>query len=101
MESKKQKNDSLNNANEEKEISVRKKIFGKLFVVMIISLIIYEYYIFCIEIKFKHLLTSRNINFELFSLLIFHILLFLMIWSLLITMNTHPGEIPLYWVFLR
>jgi len=31
-------------------------------------------------------------------LLVFHILFFMMIWSLLVTMITHPGEIPLYWV---
>jgi len=30
----------------------------------------------------------------------FHILLLMMTWSLLVTMNTHPGEIPLYWVNL-
>jgi len=29
----------------------------------------------------------------------FHILLLMMLWSLLITMYTHPGEIPLYWGF--
>jgi palmitoyltransferase len=25
--------------------------------------------------------------------------MFMMLWSLIITMNTHPGEIPLYWGF--
>jgi len=23
----------------------------------------------------------------------------MMLWSLIVTMNTHPGEIPLYWVY--
>jgi len=32
-------------------------------------------------------------------LFIFHMLLLMMLWSLLVTMNTHPGEIPLYWGF--
>jgi hypothetical protein len=30
---------------------------------------------------------------------IFHVLLIMMIWSLFATINTHPGEIPLYWGF--
>ena len=32
-------------------------------------------------------------------LIIFHISMFMMLWSLIVTMNTHPGEIPLYWGF--
>ncbi len=35
----------------------------------------------------------------LILLFIFHVLLLMMIWSLIITINTHPGEIPLYWGF--
>jgi hypothetical protein len=31
-------------------------------------------------------------------LFFFHILMILLIWTLGVTMNTHPGEIPLYWV---
>jgi hypothetical protein len=38
-------------------------------------------------------------NLMAFFLVTFHILLFMMLWSLLVTMNTHPGEIPLYWGF--
>jgi len=40
-------------------------------------------------------------NFRLGSLVGFHILLFMMLWSLIITMNIHPGEIPLYWVSIN
>ena len=99
METKQDKNENLKKVNAEKESSVSKKIYSKVFVMFIISLILFEYYIYCFEIKFKNF-TSKNLNYELFSIFIFHTLLFLMIWSLLITMNTHPGEIPLYWVII-
>lgn len=99
MEIKKGNSESLKTSGEEKESSMKKKLYGKVFVVMIVLLIIYEYYVYCFEIKYKRF-NYHNLNQELFIVLIFHILLFMMIWSLLVTMNTHPGEIPLYWVKL-
>jgi hypothetical protein len=97
MEIKKGNSESLKTPSEEKDSSIKKKLYGKLFVVMIVILIIYEYYVYCFEVKYRNL-NSRNMNKELFIVFIFHLLLFMMIWSLLVTMNTHPGEIPLYWV---
>jgi len=41
---------------------------------------------------------EQTINFRTFSVIGFHILYFMMLWCLIVTMNTHPGEIPLYWV---
>lgn len=41
----------------------------------------------------------KNINLIGTLLFFFHFLLLMMLWSLIVTMNTHPGEIPLYWGF--
>jgi hypothetical protein len=41
----------------------------------------------------------NNIPGTMSLLAIFHFFLLMMLWSLLVTMNTHPGEIPLYWGF--
>jgi hypothetical protein len=32
-------------------------------------------------------------------LVTFHVLLFIMLWCIITTMNIHPGEIPMYWGF--
>jgi palmitoyltransferase len=99
--------DSKANLNpEEKEMKAKRKYYGKIFVTLIFSLIFYEYYIYVYQIMWKKT-NSNLINFTLannyMSVLIclagFHLLLFMMIWSLIVTMVTHPGEIPLYWGF--
>ncbi len=47
---------------------------------------------------FKHTIDD-NYTSVLICIFIFHFLLFMMLWSLIVTMITHPGEIPLYWGF--
>jgi hypothetical protein len=85
----------------------RKKYFGHLFVSIIFIVIIFEYYVYVFEIYLKKILSKillildhslKEINSSVVILCIFHILLVLLLWSLGVTMNTHPGEIPLYWV---
>jgi hypothetical protein len=98
MDTKKYQNENLKQAMDEKELSARKKFFGKVFIFLILSLIIYEYYVYCFEVMYRNF-SPKNLNETLTKTFIFHFLLFMMVWSLLVTMNTHPGEIPLYWVF--
>jgi hypothetical protein len=85
----------------------RKKYFGHLFVFIIFCVIIFQYYVYVFEVYLKKILSNYTpnldcpydqINFPITILLIFHILLVFLLWSLGVTMNTHPGEIPLYWV---
>lgn len=45
------------------------------------------------------LILANNMYLITGCLATFHILLLLMLWSLIVTMNIHPGEIPLYWGF--
>ncbi len=55
MEIKKGNSESLKTPSEEKDSSIKKKLYGKLFVVMIVILIIYEYYVYCFEVKYRNL----------------------------------------------
>jgi hypothetical protein len=93
----------------------KKPYYGKTLVIVIVILIILEYYAYVLNrlenskgkinnlffTKYFHKYISGKYNDEnsnMIILVIFHILFFMMIWSLIVTMITHPGEIPLYWV---
>jgi hypothetical protein len=88
-------NDPLNNT---EDMKAKRRYYGKLFVFLIFSLIIYEYFIYVYQILWKKL-NAQNVYLISGLLFGFHYLLIMMLWSLIVTMNTHPGEIPLYWGF--
>lgn len=89
-----------NNIDDNLEGKGKRKISGKFLVCLIIIVIVYEYYTFIFWLK--PLEINRNNN-ELYSKIIiwiiYHILLFMMLWSFIVTMRTIPGFIPLYWGF--
>ena len=74
-----------------------KKMYGKLFIFLIISVICFEYWFYIFEVTFKSF-TRSNLIISLGNIMLFHFLLVMMLWCLIVTMTTHPGEIPIYWV---
>ena len=75
-----------------------KKYYGKLLITLILLVIIIQYYAYVYEVMFKHL-TSKNYLIIITLLIVFHIFLFMLMWSFFRAMNTKPGDIPLYWGF--
>jgi len=101
MDGKNNQNESLNRVNtpdkEEKESKGKRQYFGQLLVTSIVCFVSFQYYIYVYEIMYKST-TNKTAPLNITFLIIFHFLLFMLLWSLMVTMNTHPGEIPLYWV---
>lgn len=77
-----------------------KKAYGKFFIFLIIFVICFEYYYYVFEVSFKSFSQTKFIQ-HISQLIGFHFLLIMMLWCLITTMSTHPGEIPLYWVRLK
>ena len=75
-----------------------KKYYGKFLVFVVLTVLCIEYYIYVFEIMFNNL-TKDNSTKITALLIIFHILMFMLVWAFLTTMNTNPGEIPIYWGF--
>lgn len=96
-ESKVDKQDNSKVEKSEEDEEKKKKYYGHVLVFIIILVIIFEYYTYVFEIKLRNL-KSTNMIATGVCLVLFHIFFFLMLWSLIVTMGTHPGEIPLYWV---
>jgi palmitoyltransferase len=98
-------NNNINNANKEEtpddsgDGKAKKKISGKFLVGLIVMVILYQYYSYVFWLK--PLLAPGEDYFvsRIIILIIFHLLLFMMIWSFIVTMRTIPGFIPLYWGF--
>ena len=82
----------------DKQKKKEKKYYGKFLVFVVLSILSIEYYIYVFEIMFPNL---NNSNFYLITILLifFHILFLLVVCAFLATMNTNPGEIPIYWGF--
>ena len=76
----------------------QKTYYGKFLVFVILLVLLIEYYIYVFEIMLNNI-TKNNYKLIITLLFIFHILLSMLLWSFFITMNTNPGEIPIYWGF--
>ncbi len=87
-----------NNQNQEQTKKKQKRYHGKYFVVIVMVVLVIEYYSYTFHILLPNI-TKKNSNKIYLYLLIFNILVGIMLWAYFITMNTHPGEIPLYWGF--
>lgn len=77
----------------------KKRISGKVLIGLITFVIIYEYYIYVFLLYESNTKTLLSFSPKLLILLVYHILLFMMIWSFIVTTKTIPGVIPLYWGF--
>lgn len=77
----------------------KKRISGKILIGLITCVIVYEYYVYIFLIKQLSLVDVTKLSSKLYFIAIFHILLFMMLWCLIVTMKTIPGIIPLYWGF--
>ena len=75
-----------------------KKYYGKFLILIIFIIIIVEYYSYVFEVMIKYM-NQKNFSLIVTLLIIFHILVLLLLISFISTMNTNPGEIPLYWGF--
>lgn len=81
------------------EKTPKKRVSGKLLICLIICVIVYEYYVYVFLLKPITISQITGLSGRLFVLIFFHIFLFMMIWSFIVTMKTIPGVIPLYWGF--
>ena len=75
-----------------------KKYYGKFLILIIFIIIIVEYYSYVFEVMIKYM-NQKDFSLIVTLLIIFHILVLLLLISFISTMNTNPGEIPLYWGF--
>ena len=75
-----------------------KKYYGKFLILIIFIIICIEYYAYVFEVMIKYM-NQKNFYLIVTLLTIFHILLLFMLFAFVSTMNTNPGEIPLYWGF--
>ena len=78
---------------------VKKKMSGKFLITIICFTIIYNYYSFVFKLKPILKPNEENFTSRLIILIIYHYLLFMMIWAYIVTIRTIPGFIPLYWGF--
>lgn len=85
--------------NSEESDKGKKKISGKFLVALICFVICYQYYAYVFILKPIFDLRSEIFIERVIILSVFHLLLFMMIWSFIVTMRTIPGYIPLYWGF--
>lgn len=83
----------------QQEPKQKKRISGRILVFMITVLIAFEYYIYVFILNPLKKPQQEGFGLRLLLLALYHLLLFMMVWSLVVTMSTHPGEIPLYWGF--
>ena len=80
------------------QVKKKKQYYGKVFVGIIITVISIEYYCYVFEIMLGSL--NSNNKLTIFSLIfVFNFFLIMILWSFYTTMDTRPGEIPLYWGF--
>ena len=96
-------NNMLNNENPqendiEKTRKKSKRYHGRYFIAMVLSLVIIEYYFYIFQIILPNLNETNLINI-LIIIFFFNVIIIMMLWAYFITMNTHPGQIPLYWGF--
>ena len=96
-------NNMLNNENPqendiEKTRKKSKRYHGRYFIAMVLSLVIIEYYFYIFQIILPNL-NETNLIHILIIIFFFNVIIIMMLWAYFITMNTHPGQIPLYWGF--
>jgi hypothetical protein len=84
----------------------KKRYYGKILVGIIIFTMIYEYIVYVYMIKLNQLKRKTwfikldsNMYWIITELFFFHLFFLMMVWCYIVTMKTHPGEIPLYWGF--
>ena len=75
-----------------------KKYYGKFLILFIFIIISIEYYAYVFKVMIAYM-NQKNFYLIVTLLTIFHILLLLVLIAFIATMNTNPGEIPLYWGF--
>jgi len=75
-----------------------KKYYGKFLIFIIFVILCIEYYAYVFEVMIKYM-NQKNFYLIVTLLTIFHILVLLLLIAFISTMNTNPGEIPLYWGF--
>ena len=80
------------------QVKKKKQYYGKVFVGIIITVISIEYYCYVFEIMLGSL--NSNNKLTIFSFIfVFNFFVIMIFWSFYTTMDTRPGEIPLYWGF--
>ena len=79
--------------------SAKKRVSGRLLIMLITFVIVYEYYTYVFLLHPLSTNDLANLKPKVFLIVIFHLLLFMMLWCFIVTMKTIPGEIPLYWGF--
>lgn len=77
----------------------KKRVSGKLLICLIIGVIIYEYYVYVFLLKEANKEVFTRFSGKLICLILFHVILFMMVWCFIVTTKTIPGVIPLYWGF--
>jgi palmitoyltransferase len=80
----------------EKKRKKKKKYYGKLLIIIILIVLCIEYYAYVFEVMLKYM-TQKNFKLILTLLIVFHCLLLFLLMAFISTINTNPGEIPLYW----
>lgn len=92
----------MNPNNENAEADQKKKKesrwHGKYFIVIALSLIILAYLVY-IFLILKPLENNKISVVKIIVFSIFSFLTGLVLWAYFVVMNTHPGQIPLYWGF--
>ena len=81
-----------------KDKKKEKKYYGKFLILFIFIIISIEYYSYVFKVMIAYM-NQKNFYLIVTLLTIFHILLLLVLIAFIATMNTNPGEIPLYWGF--
>lgn len=78
----------------------KKRVSGKILIIIISSVLAFEYYVYVFLIQsFSIEYFMKKEFFKLGLIFFFHILIAMLVWSLIVTIKTIPGIIPLYWGF--
>ena len=77
------------------------KIIGNVFVCIALSYIslIYYLYVFILWSPFLQQPYSYNTIYVQLILVVFHSLVFMLLWSFFQAMLTDPGQVPIFWGF--
>lgn len=75
-----------------RDVSLRKLINAHF--VGVICFIIFNYYVFVFEF-----MLGQRPSYMYIALVIFHILFFMLLWSMIHSIIADPGRVPIYWGF--
>lgn len=73
------------------------KIAGKIYVMVLFSFIGMIYYTFVVKCWGPKIESGSSFAMPILS--VFHFLMFLLLWSMLQSMITDPGQVPVFWGF--